>query len=117
MSRFLLAWGWRIGQGEKVEAAVHMEIDLNESRHAFKWHCNEKLLSLKVRQGDPYTKVPGKSPSLEFAKARSPRLSLTELHESRQLVRALQNGSSEIPALDATSRVLRTPPRKIEAAE
>lgn len=89
-----------------------MEIELNESRHAFKWHCDEKLLRLKVRQGDPYTKVLDESHSLRFAKARRPQLSLTELHESQQLVQALQNGSLELPALGATSRVLRIPPRK-----
>ena len=83
-----------------------MEIDLNESRHTFKWHCDEDLLKLKVWQGEPYTKVVGESRSLERAKAGRPHLSLTELHESRQLVQALQNRSLELPALDATTRVL-----------
>jgi hypothetical protein len=98
-----------------------MEIDLHESRHAFKWHCDEKLLRLKVSKGEPYTKVPGESRSLVCAKAGRPQLSLTELHESQQLVQALQTRSSELPALRATSRVLSTPstipPRRIEAAE
>ena len=85
---------------------MRLELDLTESRHASKWHCDEKKLSRKEWVGEPYKELLEHSPSLAAAKAGCSQLSWDELVESNSLVRALQNRSLRFPRLPVTDRAL-----------
>ena len=101
-----------------------MEIDLSESRHAYKWQCDMKKLRVTCKkklqvmcekEGEPYTELLPMSASLASAKVGHSQLSRAELAESEALVEALKAGHDDVPRLDATDRVLVAPSRR-EAA-
>jgi hypothetical protein len=106
-----LTFGWRLGQGCKLETAERMAVDLTQSRHASKWLWDLASLQRKTKVVESFTEDRRTSLALSLAKVGHSRLSRAELVESEALQQVLTTCSSHLPPLDATNKVLISAPR------